>query len=124
MWSRNQRQRMAHLLLRRVGMLALLALVFFASASVWEVYEKERESRKLRVQAEAEWIDLTERQGKLSKSLAELRTDRGLEEALREQYAFAEHGEGLIVIVEPPAPPSIEATTTLQGWFRRTFEWF
>ena len=105
-------------------MLALLFLVFLASLSVWRVYEKERESRKLRMQAEAEWTDLSARKKQLEASIAEVGTDRGLEEALREQYALAEQGEGLIVIVDPPAPEVLEATSTITNWFKKVLPWF
>lgn len=124
MWSRNQRHGVVRLLLRRVGMLVLLVLVFLASSSVWSVYEKDRESRKLRLQAEAEKSDLLFRQAQLERGVTEIHTDRGLEEALREQYAFAERGEKLIVIVEPPTPAPLEATSTFQGWFKKAFGWW
>jgi len=124
MWSRNQRHSITRLFLRRLGMLALLFLVFLASLSVWRVYEKERESRKLRMQAEAEWTDLSARKKQLEASIAEVGTDRGLEEALREQYALAEQGEGLIVIVDPPAPEVLEATSTITNWFKKVLPWF
>lgn len=124
MWSRNQRHSIARIFLRRLGILALVLLVFLVSLSVWGVYEKERESRKLRLVAEAEWTDLAMRQEELASSISKLRTDRGLEEALREQYALAERGEGLIVIVEPPAPEMLEATSTITNWFKKILPWW
>lgn len=124
LWTRSRRRDAAKLLFRRLVMLVLLALVFLGSSSVWKVYEKERESKKLRLRAEAEQEDLLIRQAKLKADLGDLRTDRGIEETLREQYALAERGEGLIVIVDPPAPASAEATSTLQGLFERVFKWF
>ena len=78
MWSRNQRQSAVRLFLRRLGLLALLVVVFGAASSVWGVYQKERESKKLRAQAETERADLLERQGRLESDIATLRTDRGL----------------------------------------------
>jgi|SRR3989344_4846727 len=124
MWSRNQRQSAVRLFLRRLGLLALLVVVFGAASSVWGVYQKERESKKLRAQAETERADLLERQGRLESDIATLRTDRGLEEALREQYALAERGEQLIVIVDPPTAEPIHATSTVQQWLSNLFWWF
>lgn len=124
MWSYNRRRDAARLLLRRGMMLALLALVFFASSSVWKVYEKERESKKLRLQAEAAQEDLLIRQTKLNADIEQLSTDRGIEETLREEYALAERGEGLIIIVDPSTPMPTEATSTFRSWFERAFRWF
>ena len=107
-----------------MGMVALLVVVFGAASSAWGVYQKERESKKLRTQAEAERADLLERQGRLEGDIAELGTDRGLEEALREQYALAERGEQLIVIVEPPEAEPIQATSTVREWLSNLFWWW
>jgi len=124
MWSRNQRQNAARLFLRRLTLLALLGLVFLGASSVLDVYSKERESKKLRLQAETERADLLLRQTQLELDIAQLRTDRGLEEALREQFALAEWGERLIVIVDPPTPELIRATSTIREWFKKAFWWF
>ena len=124
MCSRNQRQSAVQLFLRRLTLFALLILVFLAASSVWDVYGKERESRKLRLQAEAEQADLIKRQARLEADMAKLKTDRGLEEALREQFALAERGEKLVVIVDPPKPGPAKATSTVREWFGRIFWWF
>src|SRR3989344_5497098 len=101
MWSRNQRQNAVRLFLRRLGMLALLGLIAVSISGVWGVYKKERESAELRAQIERERADLKARRALLESDLNSLKTDRGIEEALREQYALAENGEQLIVIVDP-----------------------
>ena len=124
MWSRNQRQNAVRLFLRRTGLLALLFLVFLAASGAWGVYEKERESKKLRLLAEAEREDLFMRQAQLESDTTQLKTDRGLEEALREQFALAERGEQLIVIVDPPTPVPIHATSTIGEWLGNLFWWF
>src|SRR3989338_6900838 len=123
MWSRNQRQNAVRLFLRRLGMLALLGLIAVSISGVWGVYKKERESAELRAQVERERADLTARRALLESDLNSLKTDRGIEEALREQYALAESGERLIVIVDREAPASVEATSTVREWLRKFFWW-
>ena len=123
MWSRNQRQNAVRLFLRRLGMLALLGLIAVSVSGVWGVYKKERESAELRAQVERERGDLIARQALLESDLDRLKTDRGIEEALREQYALAENGEQLIVIVDPQSPPAVEATSTVREWLRKFFWW-
>ena len=125
MRSYEQRRSPARLLLRRLGLLALLALVGTALGGVWNVYHKERESAGLRAQAESERADLRERETRLKNDIAALKTDRGMEEALREQYALAEKGEQLIVIVEPAVSVPAEATSSpVMRWFQKMFLWW
>lgn len=123
MWSRNQRQTAARLFLRRLGLLALFALVVFAVSGVWGVYRKERESAARRADAETERTDLEKRQDQLSADIERLRTDRGLEETLRQQFGLAERGEQLIVIVDAAAATSGEESSS-RSWFRRIFQWW
>ena len=115
----------ARLFLKRISLAALLFAVALAASGVWDVYQKERESAALRRQAENERADLLDREMRLKEDIAKLQTDRGMEEALREQYALAEGGEGLIIIVEPPAPLPIQATSsTVIEWLQRAFPWW
>lgn len=123
MWTRNQRQTAARLFLRRLGLLALFALVVFAASGVWGVYQKERESGERRAEAETERADLEKRQNQLSTDIERLRTDRGLEETLRQQYGLAERGEQLIVIVDAAAATTGE-TSSSRNWFQKLFWWF
>ena len=99
--------------MRRLGLLALFVLVIGASMGVWGVYQKEKGSRALRALAENELADLADREAQLVTDLKELKTERGMEEALRKQFALAAAGEKLIVIVEPPEPEPVAATSTV-----------
>src|SRR3989344_3242175 len=121
MWSRNQRQSAVHIFVRRLALLAMFVLIVGASTGVWGVYEKERESRTLRDQTERERAELSAREAQLAGDINRLKTDRGMEEALREQYALAAQGEKLIVIVEPPEPEPTQATSTVPQKIRDFF---
>ncbi len=102
-------------------MLVLFILIAVSISSVWGVYKKERESAELRTQALRERSELQGRRAVLESDLASLNTDRGIEESLREQYALAESGESLIVIVDPQAPAPIKAASTVREWLRKAF---
>ncbi len=56
--------------------------------------------------------DFAQRHSQLTGDIASLQTSRGMEEVLREQYALAARGEGLIVIVDEAPAESVQATTT------------
>lgn len=113
----------ARLLMKRLFLVILAGVVVFASTSVWNVYTKERESRALRTQAEMERDEIFSRELELKKDIEWLSTNRGKEEALREQYALAAEGENLIIIFDPRAEKEKQATSTVQLWLEKLFFW-
>lgn len=109
---------------RRLVLLGLFALIVLSAMGVWSAYQKEKESRLLRKEAEVQLDDLSKRQTQLDADIASLETNRGKEQVLREQYALAARGEGLIVIVDtPPAAPT-QATSSFVEWLKKTFTWW
>ncbi len=109
---------------RRLILLGLFALIVLSAMGVWSAYQKEKESRLLRKEAEMQLGDLSKRQAQLDADIASLETDRGKEGVLREQYALAARGEGLIVIVDTPPVAPTRATSSLVDWLKKTFTWW
>ncbi len=109
------------LFLRRTATFVLVLVVLGAAIGVWQVYGKERDSRTLREYAEVEQSELEEQAERLRRDTEKLKTDRGQEEALREQYDVGKQGEGLIVIVEPPTPEPVEVPPTFLEKVQRFF---
>src|SRR3990167_8453847 len=103
---------------RRMLLALLIVLVFSAIWGVWNIYRKNAEAARLREQAERKLEDLQDRQARLEEDYEQLKTTRGIEEALREQYAVGAAGERLIVIVEPQAPEPVRATSSIMQWIR------
>ncbi len=99
---------------RRVLLVILVMLLAVSLATLWGVFEKERESAQLRREAEGHLQDLTDRHARLQADVAALQTERGQEAQLRAQYAVGESGEHLIVIVDQNPPIPAHATTTLE----------
>ncbi len=120
MYRYEQRRDPTRLMWRRLAAAALLIIVAIGARGVWGVYKKAQESHELRVEAEAKLNDLKQREAELRADISMLRTDRGIEEQLRERYDLAKDNEGVVVIVEPPAPPAEPRPTGFQkfkGWF-------
>lgn len=109
---------------RRLMVLGLLALVALGISGVWSAYHKERESRALRTEAEVQLSDLSQREAQLNADIAKLETDRGKEEALRQQYTLGGKGEGLIIIVDPQRSEEVRATSSLMQWLQKAFSWW
>ena len=108
---------------KRAAIIGVSVGVIILAVAVWDVYKKKRESGSLRSQAESELADLQLRQAQLQKYIAELKTDRGMESALREQYKLAKNGEGLVIIIDPPSTAGNATTSPVVEWFHRIFPW-
>ena len=106
---------------RRILLLLLAILVDSAAWGVWNIYRKDKEAARLREHAQRQLADLKDRQAHVQTDYEKLKTARGLEEALREQYAVGAEGEQLIVIVEPQKPEPIRATSSIMQWFKDVF---
>lgn len=100
----EKREDPIRLMRRRLIILVLLALVFVGVRGVWGVYKKEQESRALRSETELQLAALKTRESDLRRDMAALKSERGIEEVLREEYELAKEGEGVIVIVDPSEP--------------------
>ncbi|MEK7133522.1 MAG: hypothetical protein AAB804_00445 [Patescibacteria group bacterium] len=109
---------------RRLLMLGLFALVSVLAFGMWNAYRKEGESMALRIEAETQLKDYTDRRDQLNEDIADLQTDRGVEAVLREQYALAARGEKLIVIVDQPVATPTQATSTVFDKIRGAFLWW
>jgi len=119
----RQRNDPVRLFGKRLVIVGLAVLAVVASWGVWGAYTKERESAALRTQAELRLADLQARQTQLKADILNLQTDRGMEEALREQYALAGKGERMIVIVEPPKSEPVQATSTMLERIKKALWW-
>src|SRR3989338_3662928 len=82
---------------------ALSILFFFALSAVWGVYEKYHEAKRNKDTARAEQESMTERVRSLESEVTLLKTDRGIEKKIREEFGFAKEGEGVILIISDEA---------------------
>lgn len=123
-FGQTRRQDPLPIFARRASSVILLIVAAFLAGEVWEVYEKERISAASRAEAETKLQDLKIREARLRADIAGLKTERGVEEALRREYGFGKQGEGLIVLIEHPTA----APETPRSWpirlFQSAFEWW
>lgn len=119
MAMRERHTALVRLFWKRLGMLVLLVLLVGVGFAVWGVSRKEKESRLLREQAEMQLADLRKQEQSLSEHIGSLKTDRGKEEALREQFGVAKEGEGLIVIVQSAQTAETPTEPSMREWVRK-----
>ena len=108
---------------RRILLIFLAMLVVSALWALWDIFRKNMEATQLRAEAEGRLADLESQQAKLEADIEELETNRGMEAALRQQYAVAGAGEGLIIIVESDKTSTRQASSTPLGWIAKLFHW-
>ncbi len=111
------------LLWRRIAMSALGVFILFSLWAVIGVFQKERESRELREEAEVQVKELQKREAALKARIASLETARGQEEALRDAYGVGKEGEAMVQIVEKAATSTPETKTENKTWLQRLFWW-
>lgn len=88
------------------------------------MYGKSAETATARAAAEMRLEELNERKRVLEASIADMRSDRGVEAQLREQYALGKEGEGLVIVVEDAqkAPVPKSGFPTL-SWLWSVWPW-
>jgi cell division protein FtsB len=88
-----------------------IVIVFF----IWNVFNlmsRMQETIKNRKIEEDKIAELKQRESNLSANIANLKTEKGVEENIREKYGLVKEGEGVIIVVEDKdknnAPPKEE----------------
>lgn len=67
--------------------------------------------------AESQVVELRQNQKRLEMELSRLETEEGVEAALREKYAVAKPGEGVIIVVDEPEDLEANAERGSHGFF-------
>lgn len=97
-----------------------IILLFFA----WGVIRftvKMLETAKNRKIAEIKTLNLTQAKIKLTNDIENLKTEKGIEENIREKFGLAKEGEGLIVVVDEKKVGVVEDKEK-QNWFTSLFK--
>lgn len=88
------------------GFVFILALLL--SYSAYGRYVAERETREKRLLRVEELQTLQQRAALLESKVLHIESERGMEDAIREQFDVAKEGEKVIVIVDPAASKTVE----------------
>ena len=92
------------------SIIILSILLIILVKAVWNIYQKEEESRKAREISNGKLLELKTRESKLLAETESLKTNLGLEEEIRSKFSVAKPGEEVILIVPkekiaaPPEP--------------------
>lgn len=103
-----------------IGVLALVVLLLLRAT--WSVYRKSVATEEKRNQAEQEITELSARRDFLQAENERLQTPEGMDEEIREQFGFADEGESVFIILDPPATTTVEVEEKgFWGWLTGLF---
>jgi cell division protein FtsB len=97
-----------------IGILVLILLV--VARATWGLYWKNQRALSNLRSSALRFDKLTEREVILRDKIERLKTPRGIEEEIRNNFPVAKPGERVINFVEEDEKSSLPATTTKKWW--------
>jgi len=94
------RQKLRRILYSKATLIALAILLALFAKSTYSLFEKQRDIKKALSVEETELAALAAKEGTLTDRIEALKTDRGVEEAIREKFKVAKQGEGVVVVID------------------------
>ena len=104
----QEKKKFHQIVYSRPTLVLLAVLLVVALNSTWKMYEKASLAREQKNRLENELESLKARELDLQAKIANLKTERGLEEEIRGRFSVAKNGESVVVVVDP----SSEGTST------------
>ena len=104
----QERRRIRQILSSPILSFILFVILLILLNSVYGVYKRGEIARINRIEGDRKLGLLRDRQERLSKEIAKLSTDRGVEEELRNKFQITKKGEEVMIVVdEIPAKPIV-----------------
>ena len=100
----------------KIVLLIFLCFLCFFLYNVIKFSVKAFETRENRKTAEEKVTQLQKERDRLTLEIERLNTDAGVEENIRNKFALAKDGEGLIVVLDDETPPVQKTKITF--WMR------
>ena len=105
----------------------IFAIIVLSVNSTYKMYKKAAETRGEKNISFNENKALEERKNELLVRIGELKTERGLEEEIRNKFRVVKSGEEVVIVVESKeaiAGAVFASGTSTVSWFDKVREWF
>lgn len=99
-------------------LLGLLIVMILFSKGLVNAYEKEKNTKEELNRLAAQKLEIESRYNNISKENETLKTDEGMESAIRQKFDVAKKGEGVIVIVDK----TVEVPVQEKGFIRKVWD--
>lgn len=109
----QQKRKMRSLAYHKVTVVILGLLALLVLRSVWVVYNKQKESQELLIIAENKVKELEARDSVLKAKIANIKSERGLEEEIRAKFNVAKVGENVVIMTEEPSTTTAKVNLSL-----------
>lgn len=96
----KEKRRIRKLLFSRITIAILVIVFLLITSATWSVFGKYRETQTNDRNARENLIVLEEREVNLKKEIENLKTEKGVEKEIRENFGFVKEGEKIVIIVE------------------------
>ena len=100
---------------------------FFVVIFIWNMFgfiKKANDTANNRRIAEEKIANLKKEKDKLTLDIDKLKTDKGVEESIREKFGLVKEGEGVIVVVDDKNAKNNTENNESKGFFANIMGWF
>ncbi len=109
----HEKRKLRALLYSKPAAAVLFVIALLLSLSVYERFTREREMAARRHELEGKLEELQAQATALEAEVGRLKSDRGIEEELRDRYEVARSGEQVVVIVGEQQGTTASSTNTV-----------
>lgn len=116
----RERSRFRRVLYSKPTILVLFVVTILVARGAFGMYQKSEEAIAKRDKAAGELDVLRVREAELRDDIAQLSTERGQEEVIRDRFMVAKEGEKVIIVTDPEAK-KVHTVTVTEGESPQTF---
>lgn len=116
----QERKKLRKILYAKATLGALFVLSVIVARGAWHVYQKAAIARAERVEAERSLGELISRTKGLGESIDRLKSERGVEEEIRQKFTVARPGEEVVIVVDETSKKGKNSASdyTISSWMK------
>jgi cell division protein FtsB len=114
--SRTKPKKKQRVLFSLPFLILAMGLVILVSISAYKMYQTSRDTQETVERLEEERDEMSIRQEQLLNTAADLSTQRGIEQEIREKFSVVKEGERVIVLVDDPDRNSTSTAIDQSSW--------
>lgn len=116
----QERKKLRKILYAKATLGVLFVLSVIVARGAWQVYQKAAIARAERVEAESSLGELVSRTKGLEESIDRLKSERGVEEEIRQKFTVARPGEEVVIVVDETSKKGKNGASdgTIASWMK------
>lgn len=116
----QERKKLRKILYAKATLGVLFVLSVIVARGAWQVYQKAAIARAERVEAERSLGELVSRTKGLEESIDRLKSERGVEEEIRQKFTVARSGEEVVIVVDETSKKGKNGASdgTIASWMK------